>query len=59
MDGYHLYLNGEFVRGTRQSRIALPAAASGTVMIRAVGAGGEYVGQRHALTDEPVPEPAS
>jgi hypothetical protein len=55
MDGYSVYLNGEFVRTTRQPRVALPAAATGTVMIRAVGAGGEYPGHRHSLS-ESAPE---
>ena len=59
MDGYSVYLNGEFLRTTRQPRFALPASATGTVMIRAVGAGGEYPGHRHLLTDETTQEPAA
>ncbi len=59
MDGYSVYLNGEFLRTTRDPRFALPASATGTVMIRAVGAGGEYPGHRHSLSDETTQEPAA
>jgi hypothetical protein len=59
MDGYSVYLNGEFLRTTRHPRFVLPASATGTVMIRAVGSGGEYPGHRHSLSDETSQEPAA
>jgi hypothetical protein len=57
MDGYSVYLNGEFLRTTRYPRFVLPSTATGTVMIRAVGAGGEYPAHRHSLSDETTQEP--
>jgi hypothetical protein len=57
MDGYNLYLQGEFLRTTRQPRVELPASTAGTLMIRAVGYAGEHVGHRHPLADEPTEEP--
>jgi hypothetical protein len=59
MDGYSVYLNGEFLRTTRQPRVVLPAASTGTVMIRAVGAGGEYPGHRHSLSESPPEVPTA
>lgn len=59
MDGYSVYLNGEFLRTTRHPRFVLPSTATGTVMIRAVGAGGEYPAHRHSLSDETTQEPAA
>lgn len=54
MDGYNVYLNGEYFLSTRDPRVLLPADATGTVMVRAVGYAGEYDGQRHPLSDEPT-----
>lgn len=56
MDGYNVYLNGEYLRATRQPRVLLPPDSIGTVMIRAVGYGGEYDGQRHALAEQSAKE---
>jgi hypothetical protein len=57
MDGYNVYRNGEYLRATRLPHVLLPTDTSGVLQIRAVGHGGEFDAQRHALDDAPVEEP--